>query len=510
MDVHSRRSEALSVISSKDAPLNKVPEVRVRPVNGAPINAKGGFVLYWMNAHRRTNSNFSLQRAIEWARTLKRPLVVLEALRCDYPWASERLHRFIIDGMIDNREHLAGSPVWYYPYVEQRKGEGKGLLESFGALSCIVVTDDFPCFFLPRMLAAAGQRLPVRLEAVDSNGLLPVRAAQRVFVTAFSFRRFLQKHLADHLDCFPQMDPITGMGLPRLGALPQDLVKRWPPASKEFMKPGSLALTQLPLDHKVSACTISGGSIASKRVLSRFVHTHLDLYHTSGNHPDDNATSGLSPYLHFGHLSSHEAFTAIAEHEDWTKDDLAPKSTGGRLGWWGMSEGAESFLDQLITWRELGFNMCSMRQDYDQFGSLPQWAQDTLCTHGRDPRQYTYTKDEFESAKTHDPLWNAAQTQLLKEGRIHNYLRMLWGKKILQWSASPREALAVMVELNDKYALDGRDPNSYSGIFWVLGRYDRPWGPERQIFGKIRYMSSKRTHRKVRVVKYVKRYGVPE
>jgi deoxyribodipyrimidine photo-lyase len=151
--------------------------------------------------------------------------------------------------------------------------------------------------------------------------------------------------------------------------------------------------------------------------------------------------------------------------------------------------------------------MCVFRKDYAQYESLPDWAKATLLTHETDRRPYLYNKDALEDALTHDPVWNAAQRQLLREGRIHNYLRMLWGKKILEWSLSPREAVEVMIEFNNKYALDGRDPNSYSGIFWCLGRYDRPWGPERPIFGKVRYMSSKNTARKLRIQDYLAAWG---
>ena len=159
---------------------------------------------------------------------------------------------------------------------------------------------------------------------------------------------------------------------------------------------------------------------------------------------------------------------------------------------------------------QLGFNMCAQRSGYDQYESLPTSAQTTLERHARDPRPTKYGARKLELAETHDPLWNAAQRQLVREGRLHNYLRMLWGKKILEWSASPREALAVMIELNNKYAVDGRDPNSYSGIFWTLGRYDRPWGPERPIFGTVRYMSSDNTARKLRVKEYLARYAAAE
>jgi deoxyribodipyrimidine photo-lyase len=185
-------------------------------------------------------------------------------------------------------------------------------------------------------------------------------------------------------------------------------------------------------------------------------------------------------------------------HRDhWSPDKLSKKPTGSREGWWGASPAAEAFLDQLVTWREVGYNFASHREDYDRYESLPDWAQKTLATHARDHRTKVYSLDEFAAGATHDRLWNAAQNQLREHGRLHNYLRMLWGKKILEWTVSPQEALQVMITLNDKYAVDGRDPNSYSGIFWVLGRYDRAWGPERKIFGKVRYMSSENTARKV-------------
>jgi deoxyribodipyrimidine photo-lyase len=151
--------------------------------------------------------------------------------------------------------------------------------------------------------------------------------------------------------------------------------------------------------------------------------------------------------------------------------------------------------------------MCSLRSDYDQYDSLPAWAKQTLAEHADDPRPWVYSLEQLQRSQTHDRLWNAAQRQLAREGRMHNYLRMLWGKKILEWSPSPRAALDSMIELNNKYALDGRNPNSYSGIFWVLGRYDRAWGPERPIFGKIRYMSSDNTARKFSVKRYLENYS---
>jgi deoxyribodipyrimidine photo-lyase len=172
-----------------------------------------------------------------------------------------------------------------------------------------------------------------------------------------------------------------------------------------------------------------------------------------------------------------------------------------------MSSPAEAFLDQFVTWRELGFNMAALRADHREYESLPEWARNTLAEHASDPRPYLYSLEQLDSASTHDELWNAAQRQLRREGVIQNYLRMLWGKKILKWTATPREAARFMIELNNRYALDGRDPNSYSGIYWCLGRYDRPWGPERPVFGKIRYMTSANTARKLRVREYMERFA---
>ncbi|MFO0884369.1 MAG: deoxyribodipyrimidine photolyase [Pirellulales bacterium] len=493
--------------------MSTVPTLRVQPVNSAETNPSGEFVLYWMIAHRRGTYNFGLQRAVEWARGLKKPLVILEALRVGYHWASDRIHRFVIDGMEDNACHFekyASQGVTYLPYVEPKQGAGTGLLETLAKKSCLVVTDDFPCFFLPAMVQSVAKRLTVRIEAIDSNGILPIRAAgQQVFSMAFHFRRWLQKNLLPHLqeDQFPQADPLVGARLPTAWQPPANLLKRWPLADLSHLRNGEQGLANLPIDHDVRISPIAGGPVAAQKVLKSFLQAKLSRYATDRNIPDDDVASGLSPYLHFGHVSVHEVFQKAAEHEKWKLTKISGKPDGKNSGWWGGSAAHESFLDELITWREIGYNFTSRRRDYDQFESLPEWAQETLLEHAKDRRSHIYTLEDFEKSRTHDPLWNAAQRQLVREGKIHNYLRMLWGKKILEWTKHPKEALAIMIELNNKYALDGRNPNSYSGIFWVLGRYDRAWGPERPIYGTIRYMTSENTARKVSVKGYLRKYG---
>jgi deoxyribodipyrimidine photo-lyase len=484
--------------------MKSLPDNRVRALNARPRRHDGSFVLYWMTASRRTRFNFGLQHAVDRAKEMGRPLVVLEALRCDYPWACDRFHRFVLDGMADNAERFRRAGVHYHPFVELRPGAGKGLLAQLARHACAIVTDDFPAFMLPRMLEAGARQSTVRVEAVDSNGLLPMSSADRVFPTAHAFRRFLQKELREDLAAFPKPDPLARLRLPALKRLPAPIPNRWP-VTTGLGKSNKL-LSALPIDHSVGVTQAKGGASAAQAALRKFIR-RIDRYSEERNNLDVEITSGLSPYLHFGHLSSHEVCRKVLERENWTFDRLGTQASGSRESWWGLSRPSEAFLDQLVTWRELGYNMCRGREDYDRYESLPEWAITTLQEHVGDSREYVYSPERFESATTHDELWNAAQRQLRRDGKIHNYMRMLWGKKILHWSESPRDALDIMIDLNNKYALDGRDPNSYSGIFWVLGRYDRAWGPERPIFGKVRYMSSRNTRRKLKVAGYVERYG---
>ena len=456
---------------------------RVRVLRDAPLRADGDYVLYWMIAARRARWNHGLDRAVALARELGRPLVVLEALRRGYRWRSERIDRFVVSGMADHAAAFAAKGVRYHPYVEPQDGAGRGLLEALARDACAVVTDDFPCFFLPRMVAAAARRVTVRMEAVDSNGLLPLAATTSDFATAWAFRRFLQKTLPPHLAQPPGADPFDGPRLPPAPRLAADVLARWP------------------------AATLPAPTNAAQRTLDAFLARGLERYAEERNEPDADATSGLSPFLHFGHVASHEVVDRILRAQEWSPGRLSATCNGRREGWWGLPAAAEGFLDQIVTWRELGFVFAHHREGYDRYESLPDWAQRTLAKHADDPRPATYSLGELDAARTHDPLWNAAQTQLVREGRVHNYLRMLWGKKILEWSRTPREALHAMIELNNAHALDGRDPNSYAGIFWTLGRFDRPWGPERPVFGTVRYMSSANTVRKLSVTDYLRRWS---
>ena len=421
---------------------------RVTACNESPVNGSGEFVLYWMTAYRRRHFNFALERAVFWAAELRKPLLVFEAVASTYRWASSRFHTFLIDGIRENLKNFEGSPAAYHPYIEPSPGEGRAVLSALIDRACIVVTDDFPAFEIPSWIELAASRSPVLIEKVDSNGLLPMRSTERLFLTAASFRVFVRSREPHD---FPKKDPLEHVELPSLKnppAIPDDW-SRLPPN----------------LDSKVGTVMGTHGGVSAARARLR------DFL------AGEKENSGLSPYLHFGHISSHEVYEAVAKSRHTHR---------------------ERFLDQLTTWRELGFNRCALSRDYDRYESLPEWARRTLAKHAADVRPVLYSLEQLEAASTHDEVWNSAQKELVDRGRIGSYLRMLWGKKILEWTASPEEALSAMIYLNNKYALDGRDPNSYCGIFWTLGRYDRPWGPERPIFGVVRYMSSRNTAIKLR------------
>ncbi|MFK7991132.1 MAG: deoxyribodipyrimidine photolyase [Sandaracinaceae bacterium] len=480
-----------------------VPQLRLRRLGSSPVRSGGAYVLYWMTAARRTEWNYALDHALDWCRELDVPLVVLEPLRVAYPHACDRFHRFVIDGMADQAASFAAAGVTYLPYVEPTAGAGRGLLLRLASRACVVVADDYPTFFLPRMLQSAADQLDVALDAVDANGIVPMRRPDKEHVTARGYRRWMQGIINEELARAPERAPLSKApsgtpGLPDLSA--------WPMRSEDELRAPASWIGELPIDHTVSWTEERGGAAAGHARWAHFLDSDLDRYATDSNHPDKHATSEISPYLHFGHVAAHALFFDLAAHEGWSPGDQS-KPNGKNAGYWNMRPGAEGFLEQLLVWRELAFATCAIRPDHADWSVLPEWARRTLTEHADDPRDPCYDLATLERAETYDDLWNAAQRQLVETGRIHNYLRMLWGKKILEWSPSPQVALEWMILLNDRYALDGRDPNSYSGITWVLGHFDRGWGPKRPIYGSIRYMTSGSAKRKLRLKGYLARWS---
>ncbi len=477
-----------------------VPHTRIRCLGDHPVQTDGKYVLVYMIAARRLTHNYALQRGVELARAHQAPLVILEALRCGYPYASDRIHTFALQGMAETAAALQHTPVLYHPWVEPERGSGKGLLAAWAKDAIAVVTDDHPGFFYPRMLRAAARQVPCAFEAVDSVGLLPLSASPKPFARAHDFRRFFQKTAEPHLAEPPLAEPLTHLAKdhPRLSAIPAAIAERWPAAHADLLAADPDALAALPIDHTVGPVSLRGGSGPARARWRRFFEQRLERYSAGRRVMKAEMSSGLSPWLHFGHISPHELFADILDRFGPVPDpDVRPM--GKRHGWWGLPEDVEAFLDELVTWREVGHHFLHHVPDAAEYHTLPAWARKTLEEHATDPRPTLVSVEDLAAGRSPDPLWNAAQLQLVHDGRMHNYLRMLWGKRILEWTAHPRDALAVMLELNDRFALDGRDPNSISGITWVLGRFDRAWGPERPIFGKIRYMSSLNTAKKLKV-----------
>jgi deoxyribodipyrimidine photo-lyase len=363
-----------------------VPAVRIRALNDRQLDSGRGYVLYWMTAFRRLTANFALQRAVELARDTGRPLLVFEPLRVDYPFASDRLHCFVLDGMAEHAQALAHTPVTYFPYVEPSPGAARGLLQDLASRAVAVVADDYPCFFLPRMLESAARQVDARLECVDGNGLLPVRETPRTFATALSFRAHMQRSLPAQIEAWPSELNLHDLPAPAADLIPESTRTRWPPAPAADLTNPDRLLERLPIDHHVSAVPLKGGATAAATHLRRFIDQTLPAYADRHSHPDDDATSRLSPWLHFGHISAHQVFEAVMTKERWTSRSLGRAAGGKRADWWGVSAGAEAFLDQLITWREIGFNMCATRPtDYWTFESLPIWALATLEIHSVDP-----------------------------------------------------------------------------------------------------------------------------
>jgi deoxyribodipyrimidine photo-lyase len=497
--------------------MKPVSRERIDVLNQCEIASGGEYVLYWMVAARRIHFNPALQRAVELAEELGKPLLVFEAISTRHEFASDRIITFMVQGMVENIRDFESRRIRYIPWVSTPLQSGEGLLQRLALRACAVITDAFPTYHPRFVVESVKSRLNIRFEAVDGNGIFPMASGQKAFPTAHAFRRFIHENFVDYWNQQPEEMPIPNNHSLWIG---EELFQTIVESSNVELTPfewlwrvaqggsiGAMALSALDIDHDVTAPqSIQGGRTNALLRLNPFLDDCLHRYHLDRNSFVRPAVSGLSPWFHFGHLSTIEVVQRILDAEAWKPMMIDTNRRGSRSGWWGLSEAVEAFLDQIITWRELGFNFAHFREDHTSITSIPGWAQKSLDNHRHDPRP-SYTFEQLEAAETDDELWNAAQRQLTRLGIIHNYLRMLWGKRILEWAPSPEIAAEWMIQLNDRWALDGRDPNSYTGIFWVLGRHDRAWGPERPIFGKVRYMSSANTARKLKVDSYLTRWA---
>jgi deoxyribodipyrimidine photo-lyase len=435
----------------------------------------GEFVLYWMQVTHRAHDNFALNHAIERANALGLPVLVYHGLRHDYPWASDRFHTFILEGVRDLVAAFAARGIQYAFYLDDREAggdeAGPSPLVALAMRAALVVTDWFPTFIMPRQLKALRARIDVPVVAVDSATVIPAKRLAKSYSAARWIRPDLMGPLPDWLLPVEVVEPEVRreIELPFTPTRPADDL--------------AALVASCAIDHSVApARGWTGGTGAARARLDWWLEHGLPRY-LERNDPNVDVTSKMSPWLHFGHVSVHEVL-------------LAAREAGPDAPW-------QKFLDETLTWRELAFNFCRFQPKHRTVAGIPDWARTELAEHEGDPRQAIYTDEELERGTTDDELWNACQQAYLRDGWMHNYLRMLWGKSVIGWTEDAPRALRVLEHLNNKYALDGRDPNTYGGILWCFGRFDRPFF-RRPVYGTIRYMSTNAARKKFDVPAYIR------
>ena len=451
--------------------ISQDPRVTVRRA-GSP-DPDGTCVVYWMQRAQRGIDNPALDVAVDAANALHKPLVVFLAPVPFYPNANLRHYRFLAEGIPDIAEALAKRNIGF---VLRRFPEHSLVRFCDEVKAALVIGDENPMREPEAWRRTAAKKLKIPLWTVDADVIVPSKLLQKAQYAAHIIRPRLQAHLKTFL----------------VSSRNSRAHLAWKkPETLASLEPGFDITEGWKLDRSVSP--VSGwrsGTRAALHMLDQFIRHNLRHYGTQRNKPENDHTSRLSPYLHFGHISPIAVALAVQKAE-------APKAD------------KEAFLDQIITWRELAVNLVRFNPEYDSFECGEPWAHRTLAKHMADSRPILYSEKQLEQAETHDPLWNAAQMQMVSTGWMHNYVRMYWGKKILEWSRSPVEAYRIAVRLNDQYELDGRDPNGYAGIAWaIVGKFDRPWF-ERPIFGQIRYMSAESTGRKFDSKRYIQQHLAP-
>jgi deoxyribodipyrimidine photo-lyase len=453
-------------------------EDRVRQLNSASPRVGAEYVLYWSQMNRRVRENQALAYAITVANGMNLPVLFYEGLTCSYPAANDRLHTFILEGVPGTARELKDAGIGYVFHLRRRRTDPDDAFYQLASKAAVVVTDDYPAFVARRH----NERVPKKLDApyyvVDASCVVPMSRMEKREYAAYTIRPKIRRILGDYLKR-PE---------------PGRVLRRWKgavPALHTEVKEGRIPalVAECEINHAIApSAAFRGGSREAARHLRIFLTDRLRRYASERNEPAKHATSNLSPYLHFGHIGALDVAMAVREHA--AEHQLI----------------ADEFLEELIIRRELAFNFARFTERPDTLENLPDWALKTLRKHARDRRPVTYSKKDFETGATHDDLWNATQKELLLRGKIHGYYRMYWGKKIIEWSETLEEALEVMVDLHDRYALDGRDPNTYTNILWCFGLHDRPWG-EREIFGMVRYMSLDGMMRKTDVGAYLREIG---
>jgi deoxyribodipyrimidine photo-lyase len=427
---------------------------------------KGEYVLYWMQAAQRAEENPALEYAVQAANEIRQPCLAFFGLTDRFPEANARSMTFMLEGLAETRKALAERGV---KLVIMPVSPDRGVVEMAGPASLVVVDRGYLRIQKEWRARAAGD-LSCRLVQVETEVVVPVETASaKEEYAAATLRPKIRRLLPDYLKAGSETKPVKdSLGRKDASLDPDDI-----PA----------VLSALKIDREVAASPVyKGGREEAKKRFRLFLRERLDRFGDLRNDPSLDYLSHLSPYLHFGQISPVWAALKVAA---------------------GDSPGREAFLEELIVRRELAANFVHYNPRYDSPEGLPAWAKATLREHSRDPRPYLYGRDELEAGRTHDPYWNAAQREMVLTGKMHGYMRMYWGKKILEWSPTIEDAYAAALFLNNKYELDGRDPNGFAGVAWCFGKHDRPWS-RRAVFGSVRYMNDKGLRRKFDVDRYVR------
>ena len=447
---------------------------RVVQLNDKRPNSNARYVLYWMQMYKRTTHNHALTFAVRKANELKLPLVVYEGLKYYYPWASDRIHTFILEGVEDRRIEFECHGVRYIFYLQKDRDSPKNTVALLAKDAACMITDDYPCFIIPAHNRRIAELADIPVFAVDSNGIVPMSKFDKEEYAAYTIRPKIRKLLPEYLKPYKE-DSLNIDGV----RLELDC-----PDTNVTDATIATLVSECDIDHSVLPSKVyRGGTLNGHIRLRKFVEEILPDYATARNKTDRDGSSRLSPYLHFGFVSPREIALAVQQAD-------APQAS------------KDAYLEELIVRRELSFNFTLHNANYDSLSALPAWVHKTMRDHVDDERAFTYSLEELENGETHDELWNAAQREMVATGEMHNYVRMLWGKNVIAWSPTYEIAFETLVHLNNKYCLDGRDPNSYAGILWCFGKHDRPW-MERPVFGTMRYMTSASTGKKFDSKKYI-------
>lgn len=439
---------------------------RVRILRGGPENPKGELVLYVCQIFRRPTDNAALAYALEEANARKLPLLVYEAIRPDYAYASDRFHTFLLEGAREMAAALATRGIGHVFFLPRTKEEARGVLAKVAARAALVVSDDSPAFLVPAQNEALSRCLPCPFVVVDDAAGVPLSLFPKEEFAARTLRPKLNKVRDTWLVPLHEPKPVVN------------------PKARWNLPFDPLDLGRVDIARAVAACAIDhgvgpveefpGGAAAAEERLQGFLRRKLRAYPEDRNEPARDGTSHLSPYLHFGMVSPRRV---ALEARAWAADHRA-------------EEIAEAWLEQLLVRRGLAFNFAARNPRHRTYDALPAWARASLAEHCADKRPALVDAAQLEEARSPDEVWNAAQLELRARGVIHNYVRMLWGKLVLTWMERPEDAHRFLVEQNDRYALDGRDPDGYANIGWCFGLHDRPW-PTRPIYGKVRSMTTR-------------------